>query len=333
VAGSSLLVRNASSVLTLAGGPGGPGGPRRGAALSDLGALPGAAIAIRDGAILALGSEADMTALLEAHEPEVLDAAGALVIPGFVDPHTHLLFAGQRAEEFEARLVHGRDYLDFVRSGAGGLSTVARTRDTSTDDLVSLVRMRLARMLEHGTTTADVKSGYGLSLDEELRHLYALRAAATGSQIDVIPTLLAAHFRPPEHPDDPEPWIDQICSELIPQVAAAGLAAAVDVFCEPGIYSVAESRRVLEAAEEAGLLRHVHADQLSASGGAELAVELGALSADHLGHVSEEGIAALADSPTIAVLIPGSVLFVPGETAPPARRMIDAGVGLAIASA
>jgi imidazolonepropionase len=315
-------------VLTLAS----PDGPKRRAALGDLGEQSGASVAVRDGLILAVGPEAEVRSLFGADEPEVVDAEGGLVVPGFVDPHTHILFAGQRAEEFEARLVHGRDYLDFVRAGAGGLSTVARTRATPSDGLARLVRLRLARMLEHGTTTAEVKSGYGLSVAEELRHLEALGDAAATSEVEVVRTLLAAHFRPPEHRDDPGPWIDEICSELIPAVAASGLATAADVFCEPGIYSIEQSRRVLDAARQAGLERHIHAEQLSSSGGAELAVEVSALSADHLGHVTDSGIAALAGSSTVAVLIPGSVFFVPGETPPPARRMVDAGVAIAISS-
>lgn len=309
-----------------------PGGPKRRAALDDLGERVGAAVAVRNGLILGVGPEAEMRRLLRSDEPEVLDAEGGLVIPGFVDPHTHLVFAGRRPEEFEARLVHGHDYRSFVKAGAGGLATVAQTRATPTDQLVSLARSRLGRMLATGTTTAEVKSGYGLSVAEELRHLEALSAAAADQPIEVVPTLLAAHFRPPQHPDDPEPWLAQIESELMPEVVRRQLATSADVFCEPGIYSVDQARRSLLAAKRLGLGVHLHADQLSDSEGAELAVELGALSADHLGHISERGIAALAGSSTVAVLIPGSCFFVPGEAVPPVRRMIDAGVAVAIAS-
>lgn len=324
-----------------------PAGPKRGEALNDLGTLAGPAIGILDGLIVAIGTEKKVRRALagqapgrkrvpgapdEGHEPDELDAEGGLVIPGFVDPHTHLVFAGHRAEEFEARIIHRRDYLDFVKSGAGGISTMSRTRATPTSELVSLVRARLERMLRQGTTTAEVKSGYGLSVSEEVRHLEALAAAAADVPIDVAPTLLAAHFRPPEYPHDPEPWIVQIESELLPEVVRRGLATASDVFCEPDIYSVDQARRVLLAAKQQGLALHVHADQLSTSGGAELAVELGALSADHLGRMSEAGVTALAGSSTVAVLIPGSVFFVPGEAVPPVRRMIYAGVAIAIAS-
>ena len=315
-------------MLTLAS----TGGPKRGDALQDLGERIGAAVAVRDGLILGVGPEAEMRRLLGADEPDVLDAEGGLAIPGFVDPHTHLVFAGERAAEFEARLVHGRDYRSFVTAGAGGLSTVAATRATPTDQLVSLVRARLGRMLESGTTTAEVKSGYGLSVAEELRDLEVLSRAASDQPIDLVPTLLAAHFRPPEHPDDPEPWLAEIESELMPEVVRRQLATSADVFCEPGIYSVDQARRSLLAAKRLGLGVHLHADQLSDSGGAELAVELGALSADHLGHVSERGISALAGSSTVAVLIPGSCFFVAGEAVPPVRRMIDAGAAVAIAT-
>lgn len=301
--------------------------------MRDLGARPRAAIAIRQGRIAAVGEEGDLLRLLEPDEPEILDADGGLVMPGFVDPHTHLLFAGQRVEEFEARLVlDGADYLASVRTGGGGLSTVTRTRATDSSTLVALVRARLRRMLESGTTTAEVKSGYGLSSSEEIRHLEALHVAAQAQPIDVLATLLAAHFRPPEHREDPEPWLRQIESQLMPQVVRLGLASAADVFCEPGIYSVDQARRLLARARREGLGLHLHADQLSASGGAELAAELGALSADHLGHISQAGIAALAASSTVAVLIPSSVFFVPGERVPPVRQMIEAGVGIALAS-
>ena len=219
MAGTSLLVRNASSVVTLAS----PGGPKRGAALNDLGERHGAAVAIRDGQILAVGAEREMARLLEADRPDVLDADGGLVTPGFVDPHTHLVFAGQRAEEFEARLVHGADYRSFVKAGAGGLGTVAATRATPTKELVALVQARLARMLESGTTTAEVKTGYGLSVDEEMRHLKVIRDASAASPLDIAPTLLAAHFRPPEHPNDVEPWL--LAIEFEP-AAAGGEPAA-----------------------------------------------------------------------------------------------------------
>src|SRR3954468_9661005 len=207
MAGELLLVRNASTVLTLAG----PAGPRRGPALANLAAIDDAAVLIRDGTITAVGSLDVVTrGLSHADEPHELDAGGGLVMPGFVDAHTHLVFAGTRAEEFEARLVHGRDYLDFVKSGGGGLSTVRATRAASTDQLVSLVRARLDRMLATGTTTAEVKTGYGLSVSEELRHLEAIADGSRDHQVEISPTVLPAHFRSPEHPDDNAAWLAEI---------------------------------------------------------------------------------------------------------------------------
>jgi imidazolonepropionase len=324
-----LLVRNASSVLTVAS----PSGPKRHGALGELGAVKGGAVLVREGVIAAVGSlDSIIRHLSSAERPAELDAGGGIVMPGFVDPHTHLVFAGTRAEEFEARLVHGRDYLDFVKSGGGGLSTVRATRAASTDQLVSLVRARLDRMLTSGTTTAEVKTGYGLSVSEELRHLEVIAEAARDHPVDVSPTVLPAHFRSPEHPDDNGPWLAEIEDRLLPEVEARALATAVDAFCERGTYAVEESRRVLAAGRAHGLRAHLHADQLSDSGGAQLAVEAGALSADHLGHVSEAGITALAGSATVAVLIPGSCFFVPTEKVPPVRRMVDAGVAIALAS-
>jgi imidazolonepropionase len=324
----SLLIRNASTVLTLAS----PSGSKRGA-LADLGAVDGAVVLVRDGLIAGVGAVDEVTrGQARTDELKVIDAGGGIVMPGFVDPHTHLVFAGARAEEFEARLVHGRDYLDFVKKGGGGLSTVRATRATSTDQLVSLVRTRLDRMLATGTTTAEVKTGYGLSVAEELRHLEVIAEAGAGHPVELSPTVLPAHFRSPEHPDDNGPWLAEIEDQLLPEVEARSLAAAVDAFCERSTYSIDESRRVLEAGRAHGLAAHLHADQLSDSGGAQLAVELGALSADHLGHISDAGIAALAGSQTVAVLIPGSCFFVPGEKVPPVRRMVDAGVAIALAS-
>ncbi len=195
-----------------------------------------------------------------------------------------------------------------------------------------LVRTRLDRMLATGTTTAEVKTGYGLSVPEELRHLEVIAEAGRGHPMEVSPTVLPAHFHSPEHPDDNATWLAEIEEQLLPEVEARSLANAVDVFCERATYSVDEARRVLAAGRRHGLAGHLHADQLSDSGGAQLAVEAGALSADHLGHVSDAGIAALAGSATAAVLIPGSCFFVPTEKVPPARRMVDAGVAIALAS-
>jgi imidazolonepropionase len=324
----ALFIRNASRVLTLAS----PGAPKRGGDLGELGEVADGAVLVRGERIEAVGPTEEVERALGAEDVEVIDAGGGLVAPGFVDPHTHLLFAGSRAEEFEARLVHGADYLSFVQAGAGGLSTVAATRATSTVALAALVRRRLERMLAAGTTTAEVKTGYGLTVEDELRHLRALRTASKEVPLDVAPTLLAAHFRPPEYRDDPGPWLAQIESDLLPTVARDELATAADVFCEPGIYSVDQARKLLKAARREGLAVHLHADQLSDSEGAALAAEIGALSADHLGHVSTSSVRTLAASATVAVLIPGSAFFVPGERVPPARQMVEQGVAIAIAS-
>jgi imidazolonepropionase len=255
-----------------------------------------------------------------------------VVMPGFVDPHTHIIFAGKRPDDFEARLLQGESFLDAINAGGGSLRTIAWTRAAPSAQLADLVELRLRRMLGQGTTTAEVKSGYGLTVEQELRHLEVLRTAAGRVPIRVVPTALGAHFRPPEQRDDPEPYVRDLCERFTPRVAERRLATTVDVFCEPGVYSREQSRRILQAARDHGLGARVHADQLSYSGGAELAVEMGALSADHLGHVSPAGIEALARSRTVAVLIPGSLLFVPGEQAPPARELVAAGVAVAISS-
>jgi imidazolonepropionase len=284
--------------------------------------------------IAAVGTEAEVLGDLprEAHAGvEEIDAAGRVVVPGIVDPHTHLVFAGHRATEFEARLL-GAEYLATLQAGGGILQTVRATRAADDDRLAALIEARLRRYLVLGVTTIEVKSGYGLTVAEELRHLKLIRRAAAAVPMQVDATLLALHARPPEYQDDPAPWIDQVCDELIPAVAEAGLATGCDVFVQPGVFSIEECRRVLYRGRQFGLAGHVHADQLGWTGGAELAAEQGALSADHLGHISDAGIQAMVATGTVAVLIPGSMLFVPGEMPAPARKMIDAGVTIALST-
>jgi imidazolonepropionase len=343
-----LLVVGAAEVATLAGGP------RRGRGQRDLAiAPPGTAIACLDGRIVAVAPTAaardELEALLAARGSapgayEELDAAGATVTPGLVDPHTHLLFAGSREDEVALR-ARGATYLDVLAGGGGILSTVRATRAADDEALLAHGRRWLRQMLRTGTTTVEAKSGYGLDLATELRLLAAAGRLAAEGPVDVIPTFLGAHAVPPEvraaHPGDAgaatEAYVAAVIGEQLPAVAAQGIARSCDVFCEAGVFSADQSRRILLAARALGLDLRLHADELAPSGGAELAAELGALSADHLGAPSAEGIAALAAAaeagrPVVAVLLPTVPWFLGLSQREPARELIGAGVPVALAT-
>ncbi|MEP7011227.1 MAG: imidazolonepropionase [Acidobacteriota bacterium] len=263
-----------------------------------------------------------------------LDGKRGTLIPGFVDPHTHIPWAGTRETELFERLA-GKTYQAIAAEGGGILRTVASTRRASEDEITGNVLRHLDWMLAGGTTTIEAKSGYGLNLADELKQLVALNRAAAEHPVRILPTLLAAHEVPPEHRADlggRARYVDLICDEIVPAVAARGLARFCDVFCEAGVFSAAESRRVLEAGIRHGLAPRLHADEFADSGGAELAAELGALSADHLMAVSDRGIEALAGSGVTAVLLPGTSFFLKKERYAPARRMIEAGIPVALAT-
>lgn len=292
----------------------------------------GGEVLCRDGRIAFVGDPGERRRLFgELPEAERLDGRGGTLIPGFVDPHTHLPWAGTREEEFAARLA-GKTYQEIAAAGGGILSTVAATRRASEDELVANVRRRMDQMLAWGTTTAEAKSGYGLTRDDELKQLRAIRRASAGHPVDLVPTLLAAHEVPPEHRQDRGRYVDLICDEIIPATAEAGLARFCDVFCETGVFSAAESRRVLGAGVRHGLSPRLHADEFADSGGAALAAELGALSADHLMAVSPAGIEALAGSGVTAVLLPGTSFFLMKQRYAPARALVAAGVPVALAT-
>ncbi|HEX4964215.1 MAG TPA: imidazolonepropionase [Thermoanaerobaculia bacterium] len=324
---TDLLIHDLAEVATPQGTT-----PRRGAEQRQVSRLPGAEVLCRDGRIAFVGDPRErLRRFGELPAAERLDGRGGTLIPGFVDPHTHLPWAGTREEEFAARLA-GKTYQEIAAAGGGILSTVAATRRASEDELVANVRRRMDQMLAWGTTTAEAKSGYGLNQDDELKQLRAIRRAANRHPVDLVPTLLAAHEVPPEHRQDRGRYVDLICEEIIPATAEAGLARFCDVFCETGVFSAAESRRVLEAGARHGLAPRLHADEFADSGGAELAAELGALSADHLMAVSPLGIEALARSGVTAVLLPGTSFFLMKHRYAPARALIEAGVPVALAT-
>lgn len=316
----------ASQVVTCRG----PARARRGAEMSDLEVLTNAAVLIGDDGLVAeVGPYDDMAARARAANAKLVEVDGVL-FPGFVDSHTHTVFGAARTGEQERR-ARGESYKEIGAAGGGILASVNDVRDRSLEDLVAFTEQRLGHFLALGTTTVEVKSGYGLSLGAELKQLEAAKAVSRSAP-QVVATFLGAHEVPPEFRDRPEEYVDLVVGEMLPAVREQGIARYCDVFCEPGVFTVEQSRRVLEAARRHGLGLKLHADELDPSGGAELAARLGAVSADHLGAISDEGIRALAGSDTIAVLLPGTMLFLGERRQAPGRALIDAGAAVALAT-
>jgi imidazolonepropionase len=293
-----MLVHSASQLLTISGPP------QRGGELGRLGIIPNGAVLIHDGIIAAVGKTAE---LRQAYpDEESIDTKGHVVMPGFVDPHTHLLWVGDRAAEFEMRL-EGHTYLEILAAGGGILSTVTQTRQASIQYMMEETRPRLQEMLAQGTTTAEAKTGYGLQTETELRMLQAILLLDAEGPLELAPTFLGAHAIPPEYKDDPEGYTNQVCAEMLPAVRGwwddhlpTRPSPFVDVFCETGAFNLAQSRRILETARTLGFPLKIHADEFDNLGGASLAAELSACSADHLVKTSSADIAALAHSDTVA---------------------------------
>ncbi|MBI4879109.1 MAG: imidazolonepropionase [Planctomycetes bacterium] len=319
-----LLIRNASEVVTLAGAA-----PRVRAALDRPEVVVQGAVAVAGGKIVAVGSAAQVEARFRP--AAVLDAQGGAIVPGFVDAHTHPVFGATREAEFDMRL-RGRTYQEISAAGGGIFSSVRSLRAASSAELARLVHARFDRFLTAGTTTIEAKSGYGLNREDEIRSLEILRDAAAEHPLEVVPTFLGAHQVPEEYSAARSEYLDFVIQRVLPEVRARRLAVACDVFCDQGAYTVAESRRLLDAARRQGFALRVHADELAPVGAAELAAELCAASADHLCRVSDAGIAALCAAGTTAVLLPGTVLSLGAKALPPARRLIDEGAIVAIAS-
>lgn len=290
---------------------------------------PPAFVAIVDGQIGGLGP---MSAL-DPGAPVIdeLDGEGALLTPGLIDCHTHLVYAGNRAGEFEARL-HGASYEDIARAGGGIASTVRQTRDAMPGDLHQQSARRLQALMRHGVTTVEIKSGYGLSLKDELKSLRVARDLGQRHPVTVRTTLLAAHAVPPEYAGRADDYIDHVVQHIVPEAARLGLADAVDAFCDTIGFDLLQTRRVLQAAKVHGLPVKLHAEQLSHQGGAALAAEFGGLSADHLEHVDETGVVALARAGTVAVMLPGAFYFLRDTTVPPIDLLRRHGVPMAVAT-
>ncbi|MBW3807806.1 imidazolonepropionase [Aeromonas jandaei] len=298
------------------------------AGLADYGLLPLHAIGVKDGKIHAL---VPMAELKGPHPAHWQDMQGKLVTPGLIDCHTHLVFAGSRAEEFELRQ-QGVPYAEIARRGGGIISTVRATRAASEEQLFELALPRVKSLIREGVTTVEIKSGYGLTLDDELKMLRVARRLGEALPIRVKTTLLAAHAVPPEYRDDPDSWVETICQEIIPAAANAGLADAVDVFCEHIGFSLAQTEQVYLAADQYGLPVKGHMDQLSNLGGSTLAANFGALSVDHLEYLDPQGIQALAQRGVVATLLPTAFYFLKETKLPPVAALRKAGVAMAVSS-
>lgn len=322
----SLAIINCSQLVTLRG----PARPRVGAEMRELSAIADGAMLIRNGLIERVGVRSEIEPLI-APDCEVIDAGNRVVMPGFVDAHTHPVFAGNRADEFEMRSA-GATYQQIAAAGGGIRSTVRRTRAASEDELVEAGRRYAEWFLRSGTTTIEAKSGYGLSLADELKMLRAIRRLDDETPLRYVPTFLGAHEVPDEYRGRANDYVDLIVSEMLPQVAAEKLAEYCDVFCEKDVFDLQQTRRIAQAARLHGLKLRLHADQLSLSGGAQLAAELGAVTADHLEQTDAAGIAALRAANVQPILLPASVLMIGSRQYPNARAMIDAGLAVVLAT-
>lgn len=319
-----LLIVGAAELATPLGSA-----PRGGAALAQIRVIPRGAVAVRGDRIVAVGEERDLRARFES--TEVLDAGGGTLVPGFVDAHTHPVFLGTREQEFEER-TRGATYVEIAARGGGILSSVRGVRGASPEQLLAALLVRLDRFLELGTTAIEAKSGYGLSTADEVKCLEVLRQAARLHPVDIATTFLGAHDFPPEYRDRRSAYVDLLVEEMLPAVAQRGLAEYADIFTEGHVFSLADTRRVMERAKELGMGLRLHVDQLTPLGGAELAAELGAASADHLEHVSPAGIEALARAGVVPVLCPLVPLYLRQSQEAPARAMIDAGLAPALST-
>jgi imidazolonepropionase len=331
---ADLIIHSASQLLTLAGGP------QRGPALGDLGIVEDGAIAVADGNILAVGSTDEIQHQFSTQR--TIDAGGAVVLPGFVDPHTHLIFAGDRAAEFEMRIA-GVSYMEIMNTGGGIISTVEKTRAASIESLVTQARSRLNHMLAYGTTTAEAKTGYGLEIETELKMLQAILLLNEEGPIELAPTFLGAHALPPEYvgagEEGYEAYTVEIVEQMLPAVkrwwedeTSEDPLPFVDVFCETGAFNLDQSRRILSCAKKIGFPLKIHADEFDGLGGTGLAVELGAASADHMVRTPPEDIAAIGQSDTVAVALPCTPFGLAEREYTPAKSIIEAGGILALAT-
>ena len=319
-----IIIKNASQLVTAASDI-----PKTGVELQNLGIIEDGALGIFSGIISCIGKTNE---ILESYTAKtIIDASHKVVMPGFVDPHTHPIFVKTRENEFEMRL-QGKSYKEISQTGGGIRASIKDVREASLEKLIELGLKRINKMLEMGTTTIEAKSGYGLTTESELKMLKAIQMINEISDMDIIPTFLGAHEYPEEYKDDHEKYIDILINEMLPEVKAQNLAGYCDIFCEEHVFTVSESRRILNAAKELGFKIRFHADELEPIGGAELAAEIGAMSADHLVAISDEGIRKLKEAGVIPILLPATTFSLGLTKYAPARKMIDAGLPVALAT-
>jgi imidazolonepropionase len=322
----NLLIKNIKQLVTVDSG-----GKlfKSGKEMRNLGVIERATVLIQNGVFAWIGRSAEFSQPVDENIDSI-DASDYVALPGFVDSHTHTVFSGTREHEFALR-AEGKTYQDIAAAGGGILHTVNSTRASSKKELMTLTRRHLDTMLRQGTTTVEIKSGYGLNEETEIKMLHAINDLAKESFMTLVPTFLGAHAIPPEFKDNPDGYIDLICQRLLPYIARHKMAEFCDAFCEQGYFSLEQCRKIFETAKSLGLKVKIHADQLSQIGASQLAASMGAVSADHLEHIDTAGISALKHSGTIATVLPGVSFFLQYGY-PPARTIIDAGVPLAIAS-
>ncbi len=325
---ASLVIKNIGQLLTMVGPS-----PRIGQQMNDLGLIEHSGIAAAGDEILAVGGSDEIEGKVTLSEScIVIDAKGGVVTPGLIDPHTHPVFSKTREDEFEMRN-QGKTYMEIAQAGGGIRSSVRDLRKTDKEILLKKTSKRLNRLLSYGITTIEAKSGYGLSTESEIKQLEVIQELNQVHPIDLVPTFLGAHEIPDEYRENREAYIDIIINEMIPEVTKNRLAEFSDIFTEDGVFNIEESRKIQKAAKDAGLKLKFHADELAATiGGAELAAEMGAVSADHLVYISDEGIKAIAKSKTAAVLLPGTTFSLGSNKYAPARKMIETGVVVALST-
>ncbi len=324
-----LLIKNIAQVVTLRGGP----VPRAGEAMSRLEIVENGAILVRGERIVWVGPTRNLPAREHGVQYQTVDGIGLdlVAIPGFVDSHTHPIFAGTRVEEYDLRC-RGKTYQEIAAAGGGIAASMRQVRAASLSELVERAERYFLQFLSHGTTTIEAKSGYGLSLKDEVKMLRALAQLRGRSRLEVVPTFLGAHDIPQEFKGNRQEYVRQVVEDMIPRIVQEGLAQFCDVFCDEGYFSVDEARTILQTAKQAGLGLRVHAEELGHSGGAKLAAELGARSADHLEWIDQTDIEALSKAGTVATLLPGTTFNLGLQHYPPARKLIDAGVPVALAT-
>lgn len=326
---SILYIKNANELITVRGSS---QAPKTGQAMSELGIIKNGSLVIQNEQIVFVGADQQAMSTLQSLSGEVttIDATGKVVTPGLVDPHTHLVFAGSREYELDMRL-NGASYIEILQAGGGILHTTRQTRAASEKQLLEESKKRLDRFLLHGVTTVEAKSGYGLTLEDELKQLRVAKKLNDCHPIDLVSTFMGAHAVPTEYTHNPDEFVSLVTEIMLPKVVEEGLAEFCDVFCEQGVFSIEQSEKILEAGKRLGLKAKIHADEITSFGGAELAAKVGAISADHLLKASEEGINQMAKAGVIGVLLPGTAFFLM-ESPANARKMIDLGLAVALST-